>query len=371
VVSALGADGAALSAALRRGDSGIQRDERFAGEPYTSASAGVAPLAANDEPRDLQLARHAARQCVAEAGVSDDVLRQGAVVLNINTGAGGEPLEIREPTIGARLLRERPARDTDIVAGELGSEGPRLSLMTACSSSATALGVALDLLRAGRARWALAGGAEPLSRLTYAGFSALRALDARPCRPFDRERAGLNLGEAAAMLLLEAVDDARVGDGELELAGYGVSADAHHMTAPHPEGRGAAAAMRAALADADIARADICYGNAHGTATARGDAAEAQALRAVLGEQRAAVSSTKGATGHTLGAAGALECTICALALREGFIPPTVGLQTPDDCCEGLDLVGEPRQGAPRVALSNSFAFGGTNTSVVLKMTGA
>ncbi|MCA9671522.1 MAG: beta-ketoacyl-[acyl-carrier-protein] synthase family protein [Myxococcales bacterium] len=366
VVSALGEGREALSHALRSASCGVTRHERFAGAPFTSAFAGAAGITPREDvARDVQLAREAAARCIADAGVEHTALRDVAVVLGVGAGGGGEPIELRDPPVGARLLGERPARVTDIVADELGFDGPRLSLMTACSSSATALGVALDLLRSGRARWALAGGVEPLSRLTYGGFSALRALDPAPCRPFDRTRAGLNLGEAAAMMLLERADV--LAPDDLALLGYGTSADAHHMTAPHPEGRGAAAAMSAALRDAGLAPAQVDYVNAHGTATQRGDAAEAAALRTVFGDHPVVVSSTKGATGHTLGAAGALECSICAVALREGFFPPTVGLESLDACADGLDIVrGAAREGAPRVALSNSFAFGGTNTSVVL-----
>jgi 3-oxoacyl-[acyl-carrier-protein] synthase II len=208
-----------------------------------------------------------------------------------------------------------------------------------------------------------------LCRTIFAGFNALHALSPEPCRPFDRRRAGLSLGEGAAILVIESSAHAarRAARVHATLLGYGMSADAHHLTAPHPEGTGAALAMRRALARSGVAPAEIDYINAHGTGTPLNDGIEAAAIRLVLGDaaRRVAVSSTKAALGHTLGAAGAIEGLTTILALRDGFLPPTVNLDEPDPACN-LDFV--PRRSRPatlRRALSNSYGFGGNNTSVV------
>ncbi len=206
--------------------------------------------------------------------------------------------------------------------------------------------------------------------MTFAGFNALHALSLEPCRPFDRRRSGLSLGEGAAILVVESAAQAarRGARAHAELVGWGNSADAHHLTAPHPEGTGAILAMRRALANAALRPDDVDYINAHGTGTPLNDAVEAAAIGAVFGDaaSRLAVSSTKGAVGHTLGAAGAIEALATILALRDGFIPPTVNLAEPEPEW-ALDLVpGRSRDATLRYALSNSYGFGGNNTSVVL-----
>jgi len=260
---------------------------------------------------------------------------------------------------------------TDVVARRLDVRGPRTTIMTACSSSATAIGYAADRVRLGHVDVALAGGAEGLCRLTYAGFSSLRATSPEPCRPFDAERKGLSLGEGAAILVLESYEHARARGAEILalVAGYGVSADAYHMTAPHPEGDGAARAMRAALADAGLDPSQVDYVNAHGTGTTHNDAAESAAVRRVLGAhaERTPLSSIKSMLGHTLGAAGAIEAVASVLAIARGFIPPTVNLRTPDPAF-GLDYVPNTARNQPvSVVLSNSFAFGGNNTTLAFK----
>jgi 3-oxoacyl-[acyl-carrier-protein] synthase II len=266
------------------------------------------------------------------------------------------------------LIAHQPASVTDLVARRLGAHGPRSTIMTACSSSATAIGYAADRIRLGQVEVAIAGGAEGLCRLTFAGFSCLRATAPDPCRPFDAERKGLNLGEGAAVLVLEDYERARArGATVLALvAGCGITADAHHMTAPHPEGEGAARAMLAALDDARLPPGAVGYINAHGTATPHNDAAETAAIKTVLGARadRVPISSIKSMVGHTLGAAGAVEAVASVLTLARGFIPPTVNLQTPDPAF-GLDYVpGAARQVEVEVVLSNSFAFGGNNTTL-------
>ena len=273
----------------------------------------------------------------------------------------------------ALLVAHQPCSVTDLVARRLGARGPRTTIMTACSSSATAIGYAGDLIRLGRAEVAIAGGAEGICRLTYAGFNALRATSPELCRPFDQNRKGLNLGEGAAVLVLELESRARARGADIlgYLAGYGVTADAHHMTAPHPEGDGAARAMRAALDDAKLSPDVVDYVNAHGTGTPHNDAAEVAAIRRVFGDRahRLPVSSTKSMVGHTLGAAGAVEAVACLLAMRGGYLPPTVNLETPDPAF-GSDNIPDfiprvAREARPNVILSSSFAFGGNNTVLV------
>jgi 3-oxoacyl-[acyl-carrier-protein] synthase II len=266
------------------------------------------------------------------------------------------------------LLGTPMATSADLLATVFGLGGPRLVLSTACSSSGTALGVACDWIRLGRADAVIAGGTESMCRTIFAGFNALHALAPEPCRPFDRRRAGLSLGEGAAIFVLERADHAARRSARVHAAvlGYGMSADAHHLTAPHPEGTGAVLAMRRALAHAGLAPSDVDYINAHGTGTPLNDGVEAAAITHVFGPAAdgLAVSSTKAALGHTLAAAGAIEGLATVLALRDGFLPPTVNLDEPDPAC-GLDFV--PRSSRPatlRHALSNSYGFGGNNTTV-------
>jgi 3-oxoacyl-[acyl-carrier-protein] synthase II len=319
----------------------------------------------------------AAREAVAAAGLAPADLATAAVVHG--TGAGGAQLLERyvartlarglDRAPPSWLVPQQPATTTDLIANELGAFGPRTTLMTACSSSATALGYGADLIRLGRADVVIAGGTEALCRLTFGGFSALRVLDPSPCRPFDAARAGLNLGEGSALLVLEGLDHARRRGARVqaELCGYGVSADAHHLTAPDPTGGGPARAMRAALADAGVPPEAVDYVNAHGTATAHNDPVETAALHAAFGAHAAAllVSSTKAMFGHTLGAAGALEAVVATVALEDGLVPPTLGLERADPACDLDYVAGAPRRRPLRHVLSSSFAFGGHNTCLL------
>jgi 3-oxoacyl-[acyl-carrier-protein] synthase II len=262
-----------------------------------------------------------------------------------------------------------PASSADHITAHLGLMGPKTTFMTACSSGATAIGFARDLIERRAATVMIVGGVEPLCRTTYASFNALQAVDPEYCKPFDRNRQGLSLGEASAIMILESLTHARKRGVRIygEVLGYGVTCDAYHMTTPDIEASGAVRSIQAALADAGISPAAVDYINAHGTATPTNDAMETRALKEVFGKRvyRIPVSSTKSMTGHTLGASGALEAIVSIVAIRQGFIPPTIHHYEPDPECD-LDYVSTgARQAELNVVLSNSFAFGGNNTSVI------
>jgi 3-oxoacyl-[acyl-carrier-protein] synthase II len=260
---------------------------------------------------------------------------------------------------------------TDWVCLEYGLRGPRSTVVTACSSSATSVGYAADLIRYGRAEMMLAGGSDAMCRLTFAGFNSLRALDEMPCRPFDAMRRGISLGEGAAFLLLEEMGHALDRGAKIyaEFAGYGISCDAYHMTAPDSDGDGAVRAITSALEDAGLAPETVDYINAHGTGTQYNDLVETVAIKRVFGDRAylLPVSSTKSMIGHCLGAAAGLEAVATVLAICHQTAPPTIHYQNRDAQCD-LDYV--PNQASHRVirvALSNSFAFGGNNTAILLK----
>ena len=242
-------------------------------------------------------------------------------------------------------------------------------MCSACSSGANAVVVGATWIRLGLADRVLAGGADGLCRLTYAGFGALGALAAGPCKPFDAKRAGLNLGEGAAFVVLEseAAAKARGAEPIAELAGWCAASEAHHITNPEPSGAAAARVIAEALARAGVAPSELGYVNAHGTATPLNDAMETRAIHAALGAfgERVAVSSSKGQIGHTLAAAGAIEAVITALAVARGVLPPTVGLEDVDPAC-ALDHVRAARRASIRAACSNSFGFGGGDTALVM-----
>jgi len=264
------------------------------------------------------------------------------------------------------------------IAIELGFTGPNATNGMSCASGTIAVGDAFHAIRAGRAQVMLAGGSEaPLAPMTFAAFSNIRAMSTRnhdpagASRPFDKDRDGFVMGEGAAVLVLEERDRALARGAPVygEIVGYASTNDAYHMTAPRPDGRQAARAMRLALADGDVAPAEVAYVNAHGSSTPLNDSTETTAIKQVFGDHafRLAVSGTKGYYGHALGASGAIEAAICALVLAKGWLPPTINLEQPDPACD-LDCV--PQQGRaaqPAVIVSNSFGFGGINASLVLR----
>ncbi|MBS2964638.1 beta-ketoacyl-[acyl-carrier-protein] synthase family protein [Actinocrinis puniceicyclus] len=333
--------------------------------------------------RFVQLALTAAREALADAGLDPagwDGARVGVV---IGCGLGGvatwerQQRVMRENGPGAVSALLIPMLVPNMVAGNVAIDvkatGPNLVTATACASGATALGTARDLLLAGRCDVVLAGGSEAgVSPLIVTGFAQMGALSRRrddpaaASRPFDADRDGFVIGEGSAILVLEREEAARARGARIRarFAGYGASADAHHITAPDPQAAGVLRATRQALCEADLAPEDIDHVNAHGTATPLNDAVEAGALAAVFGTGPA-VTSTKGVLGHTLGAAGAIEAALSVLALEHGLVPPTANLENQDPKIE-LDVVaGAARRGPLRAAVSNSFGFGGQNAVLV------
>jgi 3-oxoacyl-[acyl-carrier-protein] synthase II len=389
--NAIGADVPEFAAGLKQGRCGIAEIDLFDTSAFRTHKGGQVK---NFNPRLAipgtfslkrmsradQLSFAATLEALTDAGLDflTDALKEETGVA-IGGGSGGlfeaenfyaDLLKKgMEQAKFSRLATIYCASSADRIASALGLGGPKTTFMTACSAGATALGYARDLLVCGQARIMLAGGGEPMCRITYAAFNALKSVDEDVCRPFDRTRAGLSLGEAAAILVLEPLEAALARGAKIygELLGYGVTCDSFHMTAPDEKASGAVRSMRAALADAGLGPADVDYINAHGTATPVNDVMETRAIREVFGKRAydIPVSSTKSMHAHTLGAAGALEGIAGLLALSGGFIPPTVNFRERDPECD-LDYVTEgARRADLQVVLSNSFAFGGNNTTVI------
>jgi len=274
------------------------------------------------------------------------------------------------------IVSQTPAGPAEAVARHLGLMGPVETISSACASGAMAIGCALEALREGSVDVAIAGGADSLCRVTYAGFNALRAVDPEPCRPFRASRAGLSLGEGAGVLVLEraARAEARGARPHALLLGAGSSCDAYHMTTPEPEGEGAARALVAALQDAGVDAAAVDFLNAHGTGTPHNDEAEARAIHRVFGARaaRLPVTSTKAIVGHLLGSAGAVEAVATLLSLASGWLPAMPGSEAADPGL-GLDpVIGEPRRLADaRIAVSANLGFGGANAALVFGRPGA
>jgi 3-oxoacyl-[acyl-carrier-protein] synthase II len=394
VVSPFGVGIDAFWDGLTQGRSGVRRITRFDASPYPSQIAGEVPdftAAAHLPRRDvvrtdafIHFALISALAALGDSGVKVDGQNE-RVGVSIGTGMGGVPLLLsswetlrREgmPGVSAYAL---PGSLPNMAAGwvsmRTGARGPLFSPTTACAASSQAVGDAFRTIQRGDADVMLAGGTDSLIHpLVIAGFSAIRALSTRnddpqqASRPFDRERDGFVLGEGAGILVLEALEPARARGAHIyaEVLGYGLSADAHHPTASSSEGP--ARAMLLALADAKLGPEAVDYVNAHGTSTQLNDQHETQAIKAVFGDhaRRLAVSSIKSMTGHLVGAAGGVEAIATVLALHHGILPPTINYTTPDPACD-LDYVPNQARRVPiRVAMSNSFAFGGTNAILVL-----
>lgn len=393
VVSPLGLDAASTWQGLEAGRSGVGKISAFDPAEFPVRIAAELPGFEPDAVFGRRRARHldrvgqmalvAAGEAVAASGldVASDPERIGALW---GTGIGG----IRSLEDGIAVLDQRgpdwvnpyllPMMIPNMVAGnvtmEFGIRGYSGCTVTACSASAQAIGDSLDLIRAGRADVVVCGGSEaPITRVGIAGFASMKALSTRnddpaeASRPFDAGRDGFVMGEAAACLVLEERERA-IGRGApilAELLGYGATSDAYHMTQPHPEADGAVRAMRDALADAGLSAGEVGYVNAHGTSTPPNDRVETLALKRVFGTKVPAVSSTKSMTGHTLGAAGALEAAVCVMALNRQVLPPTINQEQADPDCD-LDYVANSARSASfDVAMTNSFGFGGHNATLV------
>jgi 3-oxoacyl-[acyl-carrier-protein] synthase II len=267
------------------------------------------------------------------------------------------------------LLSFSLATATDHIAQEFDLRGPRTTTATVCSSSAAAIAFAYEAIAFGEAELMISGGSDSLCEVTYAGFNSLRAIDPQGCRPFDKNRQGLSLGEGAGILILEELAHAQARGARIwgEVMGYGICAEAHHLTAPEPSGTGIARSIRLALADAGIAPEEVDYINAHGTATPLNDVVETRGIKMVFGEKayEIPISSIKAMIGHCLGSAGAIEAVATLLSLHEGVIPPTINYTTPDPECDLDYTPNESREKEIGIAISNSFAFGGNNVSLV------
>jgi 3-oxoacyl-[acyl-carrier-protein] synthase II len=325
--------------------------------------------------RSDRFAQAAAREALDDAGLGPVERRHAALVVG---AVGGGMLEAeswywpRGPldAAGRQALRSvLPYSHAESVGSRLQLYGPRETVVTACSSGAAALALASDLVVDGVVDFALAGGADALTRVCFMGFNALRLLDPAPCRPFDRDRRGMSIGEGAAFVVLERADHARARGARVyaELAGYGMTSDAFHVTSPHPEGEGMARAMRQALAQGRVEPRDVGYANAHGTATPQNDRIEACALRAVFGDGALLVSATKSMIGHTMAAAGALEAVATILTLVHDLVPPTANHGTIDPDVAFDCVPTTAREATPEYAISNSFGFGGQNLTLLFR----
>ena len=383
--------------ALIAGRSGIRRISRFSNlEAYPSQIAGEVPdFSAADfiEPKEIkkmdlfiQYAVAAAAMAMTDSGLKIDAELAEQVGVIIGVGLCGiDTIETTKEAIlqgGPRKISPFfiPKVISNLAPGQIairhGAKGINLTPTSACASGTHAIGEAYHLIRRGLQDAVITGGAESaITPLAVGGFAAMKALSTRndeperASRPFDRDRDGFVIAEGSGVLILEERERALQRGAKIyaEVVGYAANGDAHHMTAPAPEGEGAARCMRLALKDAGLAPTDVDYINAHGTSTEYNDANETMAIKKVFGEQAAklAVSSTKSMTGHLLGAAGAVEGVFSALSLHHGLIPPTINYDNPDPQCD-LDYVpNEARKADLKVVLSNSFGFGGTNACVI------
>lgn len=397
LVSPLGVGTEKTWAALLEGKSGIGLNTRFDTTEYSSKIAGEIPDLDVTQHLDSKIIRRsdpfmqyaliAAEDAVRDCEMPFDEIGRERIGVLIGSGIGG--LSTIEKNLEI-LFESGPRRITpflipglaiNMAAGQVsiryGVTGPNSAPATACTTGLHAVGDAFRLIQHGYADAMFAGGSEaPITRLSIAGFCSMKALSNRndepekASRPWDRDRDGFVIGEGAGVLILEELEAARARGASIyaEISGYGMSGDAYHVSAPRPDGAGAIKVMRSALEDAGIERDQVDYINAHGTSTPLGDESEVAAIKTVFGaDTKLAVSSTKSATGHLLGAAGGLEAGILALALRDQVLPATLNLDNPSEGCD-LDFVPHTaRESKIDVALTNSFGFGGTNGALVMR----
>ena len=399
MLSPLGNDITSSWDGVRAGRSGIGKIERFDASEYSTRIGGaikdldLEPWLSTKEARKLDAFIHygliAAQQAVDDSGLDDyDALDKDRVGIAIGSGIGG--LEYIEKNVltmdksGPRKVSPFfvPASVINMISGNagirFGYRGPNIAIVTACTTGTHNIGYAARTIAYGDADVMLAGGSEmATTRTGIAAFSAARALSTRndepekASRPWDRERDGFVLSDGAGVMVLEDLEHAKKRGATIygEVVGFGMSDDAHHITAPPTSGEGAARSMQNALRDAGLSPDEVDYINAHGTSTQVGDVAEVAAVKSVFGDhaEKLAMSSTKSMTGHLLGAAGAVEGIFSVLAIRDGVLPPTINLDNPDEGCD-LDFVAnKSRPSDVRVALSNSFGFGGTNGTLIFR----
>ncbi len=384
--------------ALCAGKSGIRRIEKFDPSPFPCQIAGQVWDFRSEDFMDKQevrrfdifvhLAVAAAQMAMKESALRIDDTNRHRVGCLTGSGLGGLAMLEHYHQV---LLEQGPRRISPFfipgiianmapgqIAIQFGVKGPNLSIETACAASCHAVGESMSLIREGKADAMIAGGSEAVvTPLALGGFCSMRALSTRndapekASRPFDLNRDGFVMAEGSGILVLEEMHHAldRGASIYAEVIGYGMSGDAYHITAPEPDGGGAALCMRNAIEDAGLRPEDIDYINAHGTSTKLNDESETKAIKAVFGEHayKVAISSTKSMTGHLLGGAGGVEAAIIALTIKNGIIPPTINYDTPDPACD-LDFVPNvARKAKVRAAMSNSFGFGGTNASLIFK----
>jgi len=384
VVSPYGAGTKTFWAGLASGACAIKPITLIETEGFRSRIAAEIPgdtvaalPASRRRSRADRLALAAATEALADAGLHAD--ERAAAALAVGAVGGGmfegeewywEETRSGKPSPKIRALRSiLPYSHAETLGWRLGLRGPKETLIMACASGAASIALGADLIREGAAPAALVGGVDAFTRICFMGFNALKLLDPEPCRPFDRDRRGMSIGESAAFLVLEDAERCRQRGARVyaELAGAGMTTDAYHVTAPHPDGEGMMDAMRLALSAARMTPDGIGYVNAHGTGTPQNDRIEALALSRVFGDGAALVSSTKSLIGHTMAAAGSVEAVATVLALVHDLVPPTANLrnvdpEVPFDC---VPLTARPAElGA---AMSNSFGFGGQNVSLIFR----
>ncbi|HEY8834569.1 MAG TPA: beta-ketoacyl-ACP synthase II [Chthoniobacterales bacterium] len=397
VVTPIGQDLEAFWRNLRNGVSGIGRIQAFDTSAFDCQIAGEIrdfdPKNYFKNPKDVRrtdrythLAMAAAKMALEDSGMDLEKTNRQRFGAILSSGIGGlKTLEDQHTT----LLNKGPGRvsaftipmlisnmASGLISMEYGLQGPNLSIVTACATSNNAIGESWRIIKFGDADIFLAGGAEAsIVAIGLAGFSAMKALSTRnddpehASRPFDRDRDGFVMGEGAGVVVVEELEHAKARGAKIycELTGYGLSADAYHMTAPPASGEGAARAMQIALDHAKTAPGQVDYINAHATSTGLGDVAETRAIKTVFGEHahKVSISATKSMTGHLLGGAGAVEMAVCALAIRDSVIPPTTNLENPDPECD-LDYTPKvAKEKKVRIAVNNSFGFGGHNATLV------
>lgn len=340
----------------------------------------LTPLQRRRWSRSDKFAVLAAREAVEDAGLQNAGLPPDRVGVMIGSSTGDLIRNERyvrasiDPASGRRRLTDAWnhffSTAVDIIAAEFGFEGMRSCIVAACASSTMAIGSGLDAIRFGRVDAVLAGGTDGLARLTFSGFNALKVMDPVPCRPFDRCRAGMNIGEGAAVVVLEELSAAKRRGARIyaEVIGHSMICEAFHPTSPEPDGRAIASAMSRALKDAGVPAAAVQHVNAHGTATPHNDRAESRGINLVFGDAgRIPVTSIKSMIGHTLGASGGIEAAVAALTVYHGVIPPTIHHEETDPECQVDIVANEARHGRIECAISISLAFGGNDAAVVLR----